>query len=282
MAATANQFCALSENVSERHVDDVNSFEKEVNEAVKAALNSLVADSQPKTTKRNPKGRATATHEGAITGEVITLVIAALQSVLVQSVTAALTTAATASKHSMLDLRHDLGALHAMEADTKALRAQVQTLNFDIDRLQQYSRRENFRVFGIAETADEKTNDIIVKVAGDMGVDITERDISVSHRIGKKMGTKPRPIIAKFVRLDTKTAMMRNKRNLKGLDGYKSVFVNDDLTTMRSKLVYELKRDESVTRVWTMNGKIMCIQEENGKEMKKVIDSQSNYQDKGP
>ena len=104
-----------------------------------------------------------------------------------------------------------------------------------------------------------------MKVAGDMGVHITERDISVrlsvSHRIGKKMRTKPRPIIAKFVRRDTKTAIMRNKSNLKGLDGYKSVFVNDDLTTMRSKLVYELKRDESVTRVWTMNGKIMYGQQ---------------------
>ena len=66
---------------------------------------------------------------------------------------------------------------------------------------------------------------------------------------------------------------MRSKRNLKGLDAYKSVFVNDDLTTMRSKLLYELKRDGSVTRVWTMNGKIMCIQEENGKEVKKTIDS---------
>ena len=87
------------------------------------------------------------------------------------------------------------------------------------------------------------------------------------------MRMKPRPIIAKFVRRDTKTAIMRNKRNLKGLDGYKSVFVNDDLTNMRSKLVYELKRDDSVTRVWTMNGKIMCIQEEDGKEVKKMIDS---------
>ena len=70
------------------------------------------------------------------------------------------------------------------------------------------------------------------------------------------------------------TAMMRNKKNLKGLPWtVTSVFVNDDLTTMQSKLVYELKRDESVTRVWTMNGKSMCIQEENGKEMKKVADS---------
>ena len=63
---------------------------------------------------------------------------------------------------------------------------------------------------------------------------------------------------------------MRNKRNLKELDGYKSVFVNDDLTvltTMRSELVYEQKQDESEKRVWTM-----CFQEENGKEMKKLID----------
>ena len=66
----------------------------------------------------------------------------------------------------------------------------------------QYSRRENIRVFGVAETADELTNDVIVKVAADMGVVITERDISVSHRIGKNTGSKPRPIIAKFVRRD--------------------------------------------------------------------------------
>ena len=34
------------------------------------------------------------------------------------------------------------------------------------------------------------------------------------------------------------------------------IFMNDDLTTMRSKLVYELKRDGSVTTVWTMNEKL--------------------------
>ena len=128
MAATANQFCALSENVSERHVDDVTtfeSFESEVNEAVNVALNSLVADTQTKLTTRNPKGKAT-THEGVIMGDVISLVIAVLQPVLVKSVTAAVTTAvATASKQIMLDLRQDLGALHGMEADMKALLAQV-------------------------------------------------------------------------------------------------------------------------------------------------------------
>ena len=104
------------------------------------ALNSLVADTQPKTTKRNPKGKATM-YESVITGELITLVIAALQRVIVKSVTAALTTAvATASKQIMLDLRPDLGARHVMEADVIALQTHVQ---FNIDRLQQYSHREN-------------------------------------------------------------------------------------------------------------------------------------------
>ena len=97
MAATANQFCALSENVSDRHVDDVTSFENEVNEAVKVALNSLVADTQPKPTKRNPKGKATM-HEGVIMGDVISLVIAALQPVLLKSVTAAVTAAVALSR----------------------------------------------------------------------------------------------------------------------------------------------------------------------------------------
>ena len=107
---------------------------------MKVSLNSLVADTQTKLTTRNPKGKAT-THEGAITGEVITLVIAALQPVLVRvSYGSCDNRSSTVSKQIMLDLRRALAALHAMEADLKALRTQVQSQNFDIDRLQQYSR----------------------------------------------------------------------------------------------------------------------------------------------
>ena len=51
---------------------DVNgtSFENEVNEAVKVALSSLFPDTKPN--KKNPKGKMTTTHEGAITVDVIT------------------------------------------------------------------------------------------------------------------------------------------------------------------------------------------------------------------
>ena len=172
----------------------------------------------------------------------------------------------------MVELRHDLEEVQHMREEVESLRARVQTQSFELDRLQQYSRRDNIRVYGVEEKADECTNTIIVKLAHDMGVEIEEQELSVSHRLGRKTG-KPRPIIAKFVRRDTKTKMMREKKELRGLSGYRHVFLNDDLTTLRSLLVYELKRDETIKSVWTIDGRIICVQEEGGKDVKTVIDS---------
>ena len=192
---------------------------------------------------------------------------------MVKSVTAAFTAAvAVASKQIMIDLRHDLEEVQHTREEVESLRARVQTQSFELDRLQQYSRRDNIRVYGIDETADECTNTIIVKLANDMGVEIPEQELSVSHRLGRKTG-KPRPIIAKFVRRDTKTKMMRSKKELRGMSGYRNVFLNDELTTLRSKLVYELKRDETIKSVWTIDGRIMCVQEEGGKDVKIMIES---------
>ena len=55
--------------------------------------------------------------------------------------------------------------------------------------------------------------------------------------------------------------------------GTETFFLNDDLTTLRSKLVYELKRDETIKSVWTIDGRIMCVQEEGGKDVKRMIES---------
>ena len=163
----------------------------------------------------------------------------------------------------MLDLRHDLQTVECVRKEMETLRTQVHSQNFEPGRLQQYSGRDNIRLYGNAEATheieNENTNNVIVKMAKDTGVDISEHDLSVNHRLGRKAGTKPRPIIAKFVRRDTDTTTMRCKKNLRGLSGYRSVFVKDDLTTLRSKLVYELKRDKTIKRVWAIDGRIMCI-----------------------
>ena len=73
--------------------------------------------------------------------------------------------------------------LKAVKEELRAVKTNMQINRFEIDRLEQYSRRDSVRVCGIAETDNENTNDIVVRVAKDMGVVISPNDISVSHRV---------------------------------------------------------------------------------------------------
>ena len=109
MAAKTNQFSALNvKNVETRHVEEEMEFEKAI---VQAAVNTEATKKfETRSNTKSAKAKnTTTTHEGAITGELVTLVITAIQPVLVKAMTAAVTTAvATASKQIMLELRHDL------------------------------------------------------------------------------------------------------------------------------------------------------------------------------
>ena len=52
---------------------------------------------------------------------------------------------------------------------------------------------------------------------------------------------------------------------------FQGVYINDDLTAFRSRLIYELKRDAAVKKVWSIDGRIFCVQDEKGQEVRKVF-----------
>ena len=199
---------------------------------------------------------------------------------VIKSVTTAVTAAvATAFKQ----MREEFQAVETMKGEVKRvnenmarLAAKLQTQHFELDRQEQYSRKDSVRIHGIPDPEDERdnTNDIVVKLAKDIGVNITTADFSVSHRLGRRgRGGKPRTIIAKFVRRQCKTDVMRNKKRLRDCQNYDNVYINDDLTTLRNKLVMELKKDDNIKQVWTIEGRIFCIQMDQGREVKRVLDS---------
>ena len=253
-------------------------FEKTVAEAVEEALNKenvqklTVSTNQPAKGKKKtgpPATTPTGAGDGAMIGDIIVQVIAAIQPILIKSVTTAVTVAvATAFKQ----MREELQEVETMKGEVERVRenmarlqAKLQTQHFDLDRQEQYSRKDNVRIYGIPEPANddtrEDTNDIVVKLAKDIGVIITTADLSVSHRLGRRgRGGKPRTIIAKFVRRQCKTDVMRNKKRLRDSQNYENVYINDDLTTLRNKLVMEMKKDDNIKQVWTIEGRIFCIQ----------------------
>ena len=71
----------------------------------------------------------------------------------------------------------------------------------------------------------------------------------------------------------TADELMRSKKKLKSCDAYTKVFVDEDLTPLRSKMLRELKKDSSVMSAWTIDGRIFCKQIVSGKEEIRVIDS---------
>ena len=126
--------------------------------------------------------------------------------------------------------------------------------------MEQYTRRTNVRIYRVAEQPEENTDNLAVDFfKSELNVDVASNDISRSHRVGKKSGAKPRPIIVRFTKHNTKVAVMSRRRVLKER---KRPFNNqEDLTINRREILKYLNKDIEegiVSKVWTVDG-VICF-----------------------
>lgn len=150
----------------------------------------------------------------------------------------------------------------SLEGENMQLRQRVQRLEEATDTAEQYSRRNCLRITGAAESDNEDTDDYVINLARNIGVDITLQDIDRSHRLGKlqpENAAKPRDIVVKFA-----TYRMRAKfykaRVLTKDRGFRGVFVNEHLTRTRSKILYQARRrvkSKQLKSAWSFDGTIM-------------------------
>ena len=103
------------------------------------------------------------------------------------------------------------------------------------DEQEQYSRRENVRIWtGEKENVGKNTDTIILNLATKMQVPLKVEDISRSHRVGRPGTGKPRAIICRFLSWRIKRQFIKSRPAMKD----SKVFVSDDLTRARSHLFY--------------------------------------------
>ena len=104
---------------------------------------------------RTPKKNDATGQDGAMIGDIITQVIAAIQPMVINSVTTAVTAAvATAFKQ----MREEFQAVETMKGEVKRvnenmarLAAKLQTQHFELDREEQYSRKDSVIIYGIPD-----------------------------------------------------------------------------------------------------------------------------------
>jgi len=166
----------------------------------------------------------------------------------------------------------------------------IRKLEEKVEDLEQYQRRNNIRISGVPEEASEDTDGLVLKIAEAIGCDLESWQIDRSHRVGRKDGQVPRPILVKFTSYKQKNSIVRSRKNLKNKTGPSilpklnwlltrggngqgdvagrgnKIFINDDLTAVRSKVAAAArarKRERTVDETWVKDGVVFVKVNDN-------------------
>ncbi|KAK5641405.1 hypothetical protein RI129_009952 [Pyrocoelia pectoralis] len=146
-------------------------------------------------------------------------------------------------------LKQEVATLNLQQ---KALVKENMNIKSNLEELQQYSRRNGIRVFGIKEQSNEDTDKLLLDLfKNKLHLDVDISCIDRSHRVGSNTG-RGRHIIAKFVSYRDRNKVFQNKKFLKG----SGITITEDLVKSRLS-VYKLAQNKfKRENVWTMDGRI--------------------------
>lgn len=169
-------------------------------------------------------------------------------------------------------VREEVRQLHAVlekkDAEITQLNNKIDDLELKLDIAEQYSRRNCIRIAGLPESEDEDTTRVTMELINDtMALDppLELQEVDRLHRVGKPDSQKPRGIIVKFATYRSRARVFNAKAALSGKlfgPAQKKVFINDDLTRQRSKLLYEarqLKKKRLIQDAWTREGTVLIM-----------------------
>ena len=219
---------------------------EEILETVMRRVNSALLDAVDSAEKMGGKEE----DQGSLLAKVMTPFVTALATAITTSVAEVMNKVVRELNHKSATVSEDVNML-----------AKLRRLTYDNDRLEQYTRRENIRIFGVQSETGESSDSVEKKALEVMkatGASVSSNDIAACHRVGRpKNGSQP--IIVRFVSRKKRAEVMRNKRHLKDQRQQKKTFITDDLTGHRLKLFHYVKDLNQIEKVWTVDGKIFCV-----------------------
>ena len=139
-----------------------------------------------------------------------------------------------------------------LEIENARLKKATNLTLFKLDALDQYSPRENLRIYGVPETNNNNDDgeDVVLRIAKFLQIDLQGMYIYIqrAHRLGKKTNNKERklrPVIARFVSFKKRNEILSAKCKLKNSAEFQNVFISEDLTPLRFKLLHYVKTENN-------------------------------------
>ncbi|CAH0551546.1 unnamed protein product [Brassicogethes aeneus] len=140
----------------------------------------------------------------------------------------------------------------------------IKILEEKIDSMEQYSRRNNIRIFGLAENSGKPLIEDINNVLG--SIEIGTRNIVECYRIGKINVKKPRAVFVKLQNYEDKIELIKNRKKLKGTNCH----IKEDLTKKKMEILTAASEKFGFKNVWSLNGKIFTMLENKKTELKSL------------
>lgn len=138
-------------------------------------------------------------------------------------------------------------SIKTYEVKVSQLEDKLEKAYATIDSLEQYTRRNSLRIYGLPESVNEDTDASVIKFYKEkMNIEVSKEMIDCSHRLGKEEN-HTKPLLVKFVSKNIKQEIYKNKRKLKG----SKLVIKEDLTKKNIQLMKRV-RDKFKT-VWTNN-----------------------------
>ena len=127
---------------------------------------------------------------------------------------------------------------------------------YNVDALEQYQRRENIRIRGVAEKANSNKDDgeeVMANISAELSIEINECNIQRAHRLVKNKKSSPGKL-----RKVAKQITACKEKNLKKVKKHAKVFPTANLTPLRLILLNYVKYEcnDKFVLCHSMNGRI--------------------------
>jgi hypothetical protein len=124
--------------------------------------------------------------------------------------------------------------------------------------LEQYTRRNSIRIYGIDDTNKNETpadteQKVQTFLKDKLYIDLDPTDIDIAHRIGKYIVDSNRPPICKFIYRTHKLKVISARKKLKG----STQVIREDLTLRNARLFEKLSQKEEVKNVGQTKAKLL-------------------------
>ena len=159
--------------------------------------------------------------------------------------------------------------IEKLAADNKRLNKKLNDIEQTVDNNEQHDRNINLILRGVPEEKDEDTTKTFInKLNEHLPVKLVTKDVTRSHRLGRKIDNKSRPIIARFAIEEKKMEVFRSKRHLKG----KGISLAENLTKSRVEIYKAAIAAHGHKNVWTWEGRVFLKVNEEKIHLKKPSD----------